>query len=385
MSPALLSPITGAPLVVDGKSALRDADGSRWPVVDGIPFLRIGRDALRVEVLARLDADDRSGALVLLLADQDDWWNGAKPDPQALRDLVDQASALTLREAMDRLGFDRVGHYFAHRWSDPTFLAGLALLEAHWRPATSAFELACGIGHYGRELMRRGLGYTGADVVFSKLWLARHWVLPAGATLVCFDAAAPWPIADQRFDLIFCHDGFYFLEPKPAILATLRGLVGPEGRLALGHIHNAGAENLSAGRSVSADDMAALFPQAAIYDDAELTKALVEARGPQAQPLSALRTVEAFSVEDRPKTPARSIEAGLAMPPPDAALRLNPLYADAGGGPAVVWPSPRYEAEYAPRATYPTRLTPEGIAQLQGAGKQDATRRRILVDLPERW
>ena len=35
-----------------------------------------------------------------------------------------------------------------------------------------------------------------ADVVFAKLWLARRFVCPR-ARLVCFDAAAPWPLPDR--------------------------------------------------------------------------------------------------------------------------------------------------------------------------------------------
>src|SRR3712207_8340733 len=48
------------------------------------------------------------------------------------------------------------------------FRSGLALVEAHWREPSSAFELACGIGHYLREWSRRGLRVAGADVVFAK-------------------------------------------------------------------------------------------------------------------------------------------------------------------------------------------------------------------------
>ncbi len=52
----------------------------------------------------------------------------------------------------------------------------------------------------------RGVACTGADVVFAKLWLARHWVCGPDVALVCCDAASPWPIADRRFDLVLCHD-----------------------------------------------------------------------------------------------------------------------------------------------------------------------------------
>ena len=386
MTPPLLSPVTGAELVENGPDLLRDSDGQLWPVLDDIPYLRTGRDALVDEVVGHILVGDHTGALALLLADQDDWWTGAKPDPADLETLIRERDRLTLRAAMDLLGFDRVGTYFAHRWSDPTFLAGLGLLEAHWRPASSAFELACGIGHYGRELSRLGVHYTGVDVVFSKLWLAHHWVLPADARLLCFDAAESWPLKKARFDLVFCHDAFYFLEPKPAILDALRQMAGPDGRLALSHIHNSQADNLSAGRAISIDGMAQLFPDALFYDDAELTRALAEARAPQSARLADLDRVEAFAVEDRPRGPAHKLERGLAVPPAGAQLRLNPLYRPRQDGLAIDWPSDRYRAEYGSRATYPESLPDSTVQQLEQAGQEvEAARRRILVDLPERW
>ena len=64
MSRPLLSPLTRAVLQPDGANLLRDADGRRWPVIDGIPYLRVGRDALAAEVVARLQSGDREGALV---------------------------------------------------------------------------------------------------------------------------------------------------------------------------------------------------------------------------------------------------------------------------------------------------------------------------------
>ena len=53
---------------------------------------------------------------------------------------------------------------------------------------------------------------------------------------------------------------------------------------------------------------------------------------------------------------------------------------------AVAWPSPRYQAEYARRATFPARLPDCAAGGLPGDVEHgDAVRRRILVDLPERW
>ena len=190
---ALCSPTSGRPLTPDTPHSLWDGGGERWPVVDTIPYLRAGREGLVAVALDHLDAGCPDDALVALLTDQDDWWTGPATDLTDLKRLVRTRDTLTLRDAMALLRLGPVADYFAHRWCDPTYLAGLALLEAHWREPATAFELACGVGHYLRELTARGVRCVGADVVFAKCWLARHWVAPDAQYLV-FDAGHPWPI-----------------------------------------------------------------------------------------------------------------------------------------------------------------------------------------------
>ncbi len=376
---SLRSPISHRPLHPDTSHSLSDGAGERWPVVDAIPYLRTSREQLAEQALARLDAGDRAGALVVLLADQDDWWPGPAADPARLAILVRDADTLSFRAAMDHLGFGRVGDYFAHRWSDPTYLAGLALMEAHWPVPGTAFELACGAGHYLRELTRRGVRCSGGDVVFAKLWLARHWIVGAGADLVCFDAASPWPIGNARFDLVACHDALYFLEPKAAIVDRLRALGGV---LAIAHIHNRECANFSSGSAVTADELTALFPHALAYDDADLTRALVSGSAPRPCALTELRHVEAFSLVEGWHGEPAATTGGLAVPPRDARLARNPLY-DSDG--AIRWPSKRYRDEYASRATYPARSDPAGALDAGTQGVEAMLRSRELVDLPERW
>ena len=378
---SLVSSVSGRPLEADTAHSLSDGAGERWPVVDGIAYLRTGREALVREALAALDAGDREGALVHLLADQDDWWTGPTPAPERLRALVRDADRLTFREAMAHLELGRVGDYFAHRWSDPTFVAGLALLEAHWAEPSEAFELACGAGHHLRELDRRGVPCTGGDVVFAKLWLARRWVCGPGPELVCFDAASPWPVAGRRFGLVLCHDAFYFLEPKAEIAGRLRDLTAGDGLLAVAHVHNREAANLSAGAAVAAAELDALFPGAVAYDDAELTAAAAEARAPRPRRWDELGAVEAFSLAVGDDAPPRPVLAGVALPPPDAELVRNPLY---GEDDRIAWPSDRYRDEYGPLATYPLHSEAPRRARRTPATEAMA-RSRELVELPARW
>jgi SAM-dependent methyltransferase len=356
MTLALRSPVTGAPLARAGEHVLA-AGSERWPVVDGIPFLRTGREALVARVLERLDAGDADGARLDLLADNDDWWTQPPPPRDQLAAAV---AAPTLREAMRRVGYGPVGDYFAFRWSDPTFLSGLALLDRHAGGARSAFELACGIGHFLRELARRDVRVAGGDVVWSKLWLARRFVAP-GAELVCFDAGGPWPVAGA-FDLALCHDALHYLPDKAHAVRELERLAPV---VVVGHAHNAAVENLSPGDPLDVAGYAELLPGAVLYDDDELALAAVSGGRPRPRSAAGL-DAPAIGLA-RGGAPA---DVAYTVPSPGAALRRNPLLGEDG---RPRWPSPRYEQEYGPHSGY---LTADG---------GDPVRRRVLLDLPERW
>lgn len=370
----LLSPLSRQPLLQETGYSLA-ASGERWPVVAGIPFLRTGREALVADTLHLLDEGREADALALLLGDQDDW---ARTPPAPLADrMAVIGGGLNFRDAMDRLAFGGVGTYFAHRWTDPTFLSGLALAEAHWTDPASVFELACGAGHFLREFGRFCPEVTGGDVVFAKLWLARRYVAPT-AKLVCFDAAAPWPLPDRAADLLFCHDAFYFLPRKPHVASEMRRVSA--GPILVGHAHNALVDNLSSGAPLAPAQYAALFEPARLYDDAALTAALLGGIVPHAETAGALGTAAAVSIAANAPVP-RAIAAGLAMPPDGARLRRNPLYRDG----LIAWPSDRYQREYGPLASYPDRAEGPLEAVAGEAALERLVRRRVLVDLPAQW
>ena len=375
----LSSPVSGRRLAADTPHSLA-AGPERWPVVSGIPFLRADRRDLADATLAALDAGDARRALVLLLGDQDNWARTPPPSEDDRAALASRPESFTFRAAMDALAFGPVGTYFAHRWSDPTFLSGLALAEAHWNSPACVFELACGAGHYLREFARFAPLVAGADIVFAKLWLARRYLAPT-ARLVCFDAAAPWPLAGVSAGMVFCHDAFYFLPDKPHVAAEMLRVAGPDGRALVGHAHNALVDNLSAGEPLPPAGYAALFGTPMLYDDRELTCALVEARAPVPGDADALADAPAVAWATGTGAP-RALSGGLTVPTPGTVLRRNPLYA----GLEIRWPSERYQREYGPLATYPLRSdAPERAV----AGADDATdrfaRRRVLLDLPQQW
>lgn len=365
-----MSPNNGRMLHFDSAHSLSDGVCERWPVIDDIPYLRAGSEALATAALERLDHGDPAGALLLLLAQNDDHWTGAPPTVEDLTLLVAQRDTLSLRQAMRLLAWGRVGDYFAHRWSDPTFIAGLTLIDGHWSAPARGFELACGIGHYLRALSLAGMKMIGADVVFAKLWVARHWVAPE-AELLCFDADQKWPAIIQS-DLALCHDAFYFLSCKEEVAAQLRQ-VAPV--IALAHIHNADHFNFSAAQGMTLEAIQAVFPNAVIYSDEELTRAGADGDIPAA---SASSETEAFGVVIGACATAKC--GPLRLPQNGRSLRRNPLCV----GGTQVWPSERYFEEYGARMTFACDTSLPDVA-IMAPQWEAAARRRDLVDLPERW
>lgn len=349
------------------------APGATDLVVAGIPFARSGREELAAAARNRLGRGDEEGALALLLTDRDDWASGPGPTEDDARAAI---AAGTLREAMTALRYGPVADYFAHRWSDPTYLSGLALLDAHAGDCASAIELACGIGHFLRELTDRGVAATGVDVVFSKCWLARRFVAP-DAVLVCADAADPLP--GGPYDLAFCHDALHYLPDPGAVCAEL-SRVAP--RVLVGHAHNALEDNLSGGAPLEPAAYAALLPGARLYDDDELTAAALRGEGAHApeRAAEALAGSAAIGLVTGDTVPAAT---PYVLPVPGAGLRRNPLLGDDG---RVRWPSDRYETEYAAlsphlqgvHADVPERAT-------AGPATETAARARLLLDLPASW
>ena len=387
----LKNPLTGATLRRDSPHSFSDG-ATRFPIIGEIPYLRANRDDLCGAVLRKLDAGDERGALILLLREQDDWARTAPPTVVDLEPLWETEN-LNLRAAMRCLRYGAVADYFAYRWSDPTFLSGLCLLENHLPDAAkNVFELCCGIGHYLREFEWRNIAATGADVVFSKLWLARKFVAPT-AKLICFDANFDFPFAEKIFDAAFCHDAFYFLPRKKHVVVELERTTS--GAILIGHAHSAEAENFSSGAAISVAEYAALFENPTLYDDAELTRALIENRTPQTRTAEELKKTEAVAIiETKGDT---SSKTNFATPLPHRRLRVNPLL-DAGNfelRDAPDYPSQRYAEEYAPLSDY---LELNGakisIAEREklaaGDWKNDENlvdlaRRRIFLDLPDDW
>lgn len=380
-------------------------DGAyHYPVVDGIPYLRLRGGALRPAVAALRDGDvDR--ARRILLTDRDRFAPG---EPVAADDLHDlrPGSELTLRAAMDRLGYGAVGTYFAHRWSSPTFMSGVALLERTLCAGRPFVEVACGIGHFLRLAEANGFGGVGMDIVWSKLWLAKHFLNVAGP-LVCADIEhhLPLPPAERT---VFCHDAFYFFEYKQQALRNLRELAGG-GAVAIGHVHTR-TDAHEAGFAEPVEYYQSLTETQVLSDtnwfageslqQSEFAYSLQRGAGLPSSPLWG-----AGGEADTTLTPPAVawIEGSTNATPIDLLastedLRLNPLLRTA---PIVDWPSTGWREEYTADcqdlpdynltrlAQLPTirklAQNPSTINRLPTAVRRDLRRKRVLLNLPAQW
>ncbi|WP_420391786.1 class I SAM-dependent methyltransferase [Acuticoccus sp.] len=372
---SIVDPVSRRPLVADTAHSLTDGV-SRWPVADGIPYLRTGREELRAEALAALDAGDETAALTLLLADQDDFAPLPPPDDATIREVVASPDA-TFREAMGALNFGPVADYFAHRWSAPTFLSGVAL-AALYAPSHSPFvEVCCGTGQLLREFAAHGFRTAGVDLVFSKLWLGRRYLKLD--RLVCANAET-LPIEAATSATVLAHDALYFLpdEDKAFVIAAMERTASG-GAVLAGHCHVAGHDHAgSRAYPMTVQGWCSLLPGASLIDDASLTDWFVSMGAASVPPFEGDAVVAAVSL---------AFGSMLAEPtpvwaPPGLVLRENPLLAsDGNGGLLPHWPSEDFAREYAD-AHYLS--VPDGAAE---AAMPLPVRhaRRTLVPLPDLW
>ena len=370
----LISPHNGKPLTHYAPNLLSDGE-LRWPVVDGIAYLR-PKHSVREAAVALLQQDQHQEALAILLQDQDPFAPLPPPSTETMRELIENQN-LSLRIALQMLNYGPVADYFAYRWATPTYLSGLVLLQLTVRALQPVVEIACGMGHFLRTLEANGVTTVGVDLVFSKLWLARRYLKIQG-TLVCGDTTA-LPLRSQQPTTVFCHDAFYFFKDKEAILAALRTLAAG-GPLALGHVHTNAIDHGVAGTLRSAEAYGQMADtRARFYDDRALTAAWLAQQAPSAQPISHLTSAEAVAwIEGEPRSSLFPLDR------PAAPLSRNPLLAPDG---SVRWPTERFRDEYAADSAY----LQEGASLAEGRKAPDAEeqarlfRNRILLDLPSAW
>ena len=351
-------PFCGGPLTLDGEldAGVLNCACNAYPIVDGIPYLRNGPQADAAH--AHLGGGRRDQALGALLG----------LDDEALGRLQ---RAATFAEALAVVCDGPEGDYLLFRFSDPTFVASDTLLRALALKGR-VLDVGGGAGHLTRTLARTS-DVVLAELSMSKLWLARRFVVP-GCAAVCCDANDPLPFAAAAFDATVCCDAFHYIWSKRKLAGELqRAARGP---VVLPHLHNQLSWNYSEGMPLPPSGYARLFGDGArVFPETAILEAAVETGSFD---LSGVHADD--DLGDEPALvlvadPSGALLTRYDVAQPDGELTLNPLYRDG----ELTFPSDFYEEEYGEGAR---RYLPE---RADGLPHDELARRRVLLDLPERY
>lgn len=364
-----------------------------FPVVDGIPVLRLAPDAdAAMELLgAGRPRDALKQMLGLDDAERSDRFDSL---------MSNTTRPPTFRGAVEVLSRDDEGVYLLYRFSDPTFLCARAVLEAVFagRPSRSGcvLDVGGGAGHLAWAVGRvtPPADIVVADLVFWKLWLAKRFVATR-CQPVCCDAAVPLPFARKSFDVTYCSDALHYVWPRRLLAGEIMRAARADGAIVLAHLHNALCENESPGMPLTPVGYRHLFDprQPAMYRERDVLDAVIAGRPVE---LDAGRHDAELADE-----PALVLTAGVASRKSAAPARrrpenprLNPLYAPVDGLRRVrlQFPSDFYAEEFAACRRYlPDEVElPEGWAERCRRGELDErimelVGQHVLLDLPENY
>ncbi len=323
-----------------------------WPVVEEIAVLKEGPETdhaldllasgRKDEAVAVLAAPPFRSRLDVARMRFDEWVLGrpARGGPAARR-------VARRLEVGSRSGFERAvrelfgqppwrhpgtASYFAHRRSDPSFVAAEALAAALLSGRGPVLDLGCGVGHLLASLSITSgpEEVAGADELFAALLFARRYVAP-GAFLVCADAGSPLPFEEGLFEAVICSDALFDFPSLPLAVAEIARVLAPRGTALFPHLHNRLVPHRYAGRCPlsPAEYVELLAPLDPLLVDERCV--LEAALGSHEEPLPWTRDASALNRSwdlaavggFRPESP---IVRGPIPPVPAGPLAVNPLY-----------------------------------------------------------
>ncbi len=376
-----------------------------FPVIDGIPVLHLLPGTTRARELVEAGQPRLARGAMLNLDDalETERFEAAAASPDA-----------TYQSLVEALGPNFEGGYFLYRFSDPTYLVAQAVVRAVAGTVLGgggrALDVCGGSGHLTRALLDLSdEPPVLADLYFAKAWLARRFTAP-GVEAVCCDGNAPLPFARGAFRYAMCADAFQYIWTKRQFVQELLRLVdmtrqrgeSEAGAVVINHTHNQRTWSPSHGQPLPPEGYADLFETIVprIFGEAGLFADVLTGG-----PLDLSRRDAAVALD---ADPALTIVASrhprvfrphaLEPPaPPRGVLRVSPLYViESPNGGALrlrlQFPSDDYADEYGASRQYlpeEVTLSPADAAAL-AAGTLTATiadlmRRRVIVDLPERY
>ncbi|UZO79261.1 hypothetical protein NBT05_09785 [Aquimarina sp. ERC-38] len=329
------SPKTGKELWQVSANLFTDGE-VEYPYIDRILYIR-DQPKYRDQAVALLKEDKITEATALLLRDQDAFSKQTAPDVKTICGFLKETPT-SLADAMQFLNYGPVADYFNARWSSPTFVSGLALMQHILDKNKKHVEVACGIGQFLKIAENNQVQTVGMDVVFSKLWLGRNYLGLKGI-LICTDINENYEITIDQPVSALCQDALYFLEHKNQVLQKIRSF-SQYTTVAVGHCHTDKELEYPNGFPLSYEQYKALITRESIWiTDQTLIKAwLQDLKIEESNHPEVLQNAKALSWIE-----GRINETIFPLTPPEA-LRVNPLLSSSDF--KVEWPSESYKKEY---------------------------------------
>lgn len=350
----------------------------RYPIVDGILILRQHSPAFSTvdQIVARLDANDRIGALTYALSA-----TSPVPPPlplfrRALNRLIGQTLGVEVRSRApgiyrqvvenDSLNFydalrilrpASYADYLYYRYANTSLLASVPLMSVlETVDSGTILDLACGIGHssFLIKLLFPHLDVIAIDHDLVNLYLARRFVAPH-VTYISVDTEYPLPFADESLAGVWCLDALHYVRSKVALAGEVKRVTTPGGVWLLPHLHNALVENVSPGIPLSPDDYRRcfeslnprLFVESDVLRDFTAGSPLDLSVLPADEALRAAQVVDLVGADapDVWKQYDGLVECMIET----GNLRINPIYRVQEVGSSlrlqIAWPSPFFQAE----------------------------------------
>jgi uncharacterized protein YbaR (Trm112 family) len=378
-----------------------------FPIVAGIPVMHL--DGAAKQACAHVDAGHPERARRAMFNVDD--------DAAATRlDTIVSSETATYQDIVEALGLNLEGGYFFYRFSDPTYLVAHALVRAVastvLRGGGRAIDVCGGSGHLTRALMDlSSRAPVLADLYFSKIWLARRFIAP-GCEAVCCDGNGPLPFARGAFRYAMCTDAFMFIWQKRQAVQELLRLVDGRtdgdrdgrGTVVISHAHNQRVWSPSHGQPLPPEGYRDLFEtieprlfgEAGLFADVLRGGPLDLARLDSSAALDRDPALVCIATPDDAVFRAHALDASPGL---TGELRLNPLYRAEPTGDRVrlrlTFPSVDYEEEFgACREYLPEEVVVDraalvslgtGVKGSLPAAMADLIRRRVLLDLPQRY
>lgn len=248
-----------------------------YPIIDGIPVLLAGYGA--ETVFQQMLIDEPPQALFAMLGLDE----GKQTD---FKRFLARGEAGTYRDCIDIFSPGSEGPYFIHRFANPTYLVGQAIVRAVGSDrrcfARRAIDLAGGSGHLARALceISDGAEVFLAETNFWKLWIARRITAPQ-CIPICCDAEAPLPFKRGSFSLALCSDAFHYIWSKRQLAGEMMRLVGDDGVIIVNHAHNALQENYSVGLPLAPKWWRNLFDgfSPRVFKESDALESVIDRRG----------------------------------------------------------------------------------------------------------